>query len=164
VEFQRWRSSALAAIEPGAPPARRLTGEVAPRGLPTPAPAALPEPPMPRIPAPYPLQPDADPTAARWWEAALALVLPSAGPFDRYGLELAVPVGWRATGDTEAELALWVPPEDVVAANTVARTIGKLEAALSAEAGRPVRVSVEHRARPASEQAPAEPTAAPATE
>jgi hypothetical protein len=105
---------------------------------------------MPRIPAPYPL-PEADPTAARWWEAALAQVLPAVGPLDRYGLEVAVPVAWTAPDEGEAELAVWVHPDDVVTANTVARTTARLEAALSAEAGRAVRLSVErHSRRPAT--------------
>jgi hypothetical protein len=107
---------------------------------------------MPRIPAPY-ARPDADATAARWWEAALARVLPGAGPLDRYGLETAVPVAWAdATGDAgDAELALWVHPDDVVTANTVARTLARLEEALAELAERPVRVLVErHPRRPAA--------------
>jgi hypothetical protein len=157
VEFQRWRTTALAAIDPSlgsgqAPaPARRLTGDaVAP--VRPPSVALLPEPPMPRIPAPY-ARPDADATAARWWEAALTRVLPGAGPLDRYGLETAVPVAWAdATGDAgDAELALWVHPDDVVTANTVARTLARLEEALAELAERPVRVLVErHPRRPAA--------------
>ena len=108
-------------------------------------PAALPEPPMPRIPAPYPLV-EADGDAAARWEQALALVLPTVGPLDRYGLEVAVPVGW-APGDGDASLAVWVHHDEVVAANTVARTIPKLEAVLSEQAGVPVRVVIERHPR-----------------
>ncbi|AHG93610.1 hypothetical protein J421_6075 (plasmid) [Gemmatirosa kalamazoonensis] len=156
VEFQRWRSTALAAIDPtgrpaqvGGPTTRRLTGETA-QTRPQPA-ALLPEPPMPRIPAPYAL-PEADPDAARWWESALAVVLPAVGPLDRYGLEVAVPVAWTEPVDptADAELAVWVHPDDVVTANTVARTVTRLEAALSTAAGRAVRLSVERHSRRAA--------------
>ena len=151
VEFQRWRTTALAAIDPSlrsgqAPtPARRLTGETVPPSRP-PTTALLPEPPMPRMPAPYE-RPDADAVAERWWEGALALVLPGAGPLDRYGLETAVPVAWHETQAGDAELAVWIHADDVVAANTVARTASRLEAALTSQAGRPVRVVVERHPR-----------------
>jgi hypothetical protein len=150
VEFQRWRSSALAAIDSGADAPRQIgPGASTNGGVPN-APTSVatrPEPPMPRIPAPYPL-PDPDPVAAERWEGALALVLPAVGPLDRYGLEVAVPVGWMAAGDgTTAELAVWVHHDEVVAANTVARTIPKLESVLSAQAGVPVRVVVERHPR-----------------
>jgi hypothetical protein len=60
-----------------------------------------------------------------------------------------VPVGWcdASEGESCAELAVWVHHDEVVAANTVARTVPRLEAALSAQAGVPVRVSIERHPR-----------------
>jgi hypothetical protein len=55
----------------------------------------------------------------------VAAVLPSTSPFDLYGLEVAVPVARR--GDT---LVLWVHPDDVIAANMLARLRPRLELAL----------------------------------
>jgi hypothetical protein len=60
---------------------------------------------------------------------------------------VAVPVSWRppSADDPVAELTVWVHFDEIVAGNTVARSVPRLEAALSAEAGVPVRVTVDRR-------------------
>jgi hypothetical protein len=149
VEFQRWRSSALAAIEP---PGGRLSG--GPGGvdavqLTLVAPVtghALIEAPMERIPAAY-AQPAADAAAAERWARALDAVLPAVGPLDRYGLETAVPTAWRpggATAASPAELVVWVHAEDVVATKSLGRSLGTLEHALSEREGAAVRCVIDH--------------------
>ena len=123
VEFQKWRATALAAITGPASPRVALPPATT-RQLPAGEPAAA-RPPEAELRAHYPLPP-ADPTAAPIWEGVVAAVLPSTSPFDLYGLEVAVPVARR--DDT---LVLWVHPDDVIAANMLARLRPRLELALA---------------------------------
>ena len=101
------------------------------RGRETPPAPARDDAPAAALRAHYPL-PDADPEAAPVWEAVLAAVLPTTSPFDLYGLEVAVPVGRR-----DEALLLWVHPDDVIAANMLARLRPRLDLALADDAVRP---------------------------
>ncbi len=160
VEFQRWRSTALAAID--APAAMsRTTPNALPHGSGRVRPdggaggigsGALPsfvDAPMPRIPAPY-ASPTPSGEARAWWEAALGTVLPTVGPLDRYGIEVAVPVAWELANGEAGVMTVWVHHDEVVAANSLSRTIPRLEAALGAHAGVPVQVHVERHVRDAA--------------
>jgi hypothetical protein len=149
VEFQRWRSSALAAIEQrdarlleSSPDAAQLTLVAPATGQP------LLDAPTERIPAAF-AEPVADAEAAARWTPALDEVLPTVGPLDRYGLEIAVPIGWRgpsaAGGEASAELTVWVHAEDVVATRSLTRSVARLEAVLAQQTGAPVRVTLAHR-------------------
>lgn len=141
VAFQRWRSSAIAALGPMA--TEPQTGRGAGISLPSAPASGVAESPQPTLRMHYPLPP-MDPDAALVWEAALATVLPTVSPFELYALEVVVPVA-----RTAAEVVVWVHPDDVVAANMFMRTLPRLEAALAAVVGAPTRVRVErHRHRP----------------
>jgi hypothetical protein len=101
VDFQKWRSSALAALGPGSQPSpARPQLAAAPPAVPL---AAL-DAPAAALRAHYPLPP-ADPEAAGVWETALAAVVPAVSPFELYGLEVDVPVA-----RTAAELLICVHP------------------------------------------------------
>jgi hypothetical protein len=151
VEFQRWRSSALAAIEQRDARLLDSSSDVDAAQLTLVAPATgqpLLDAPTERIPAAF-AEPTADPEAAARWTPALDEVLPTVGPLDRYGLEIAVPIGWRvasaADGSASAELTVWVHAEDVVATRSLTRSLARLEAVLATHTGAPVRVAVAHR-------------------
>lgn len=158
VEFQRWRSTALAAIAQRDAEAREATAATAlDAGQLTLVAAQTGRPvlevPTERIP-PAHASPDPEPAAAARWALVLDEVLPTVGPLDRYGLELAVPVAWRdanaGADDGAAQLTVWVPPEDVVAQRSVGRVVARLEAALGAQAGTPVRLVIDQRLAPSA--------------
>ena len=159
VEFQRWRATALAAIAGPASPALAAgasrsaaehgsraalaAGATEQHGGGGSAPGSSAE---AALRAHYAL-PAADPDAAPLWEALVAAVLPSTSPFDLYGLEVAVPVG-----RSDDALVLWVHPDDVIAANMLARLRPRLELALAdpgvaALADGVARVTMERLAR-----------------
>jgi hypothetical protein len=160
VEFQRWRATALAAITGPASPRPALPAGSGASGVAhassngastststgTSIGAPHAAPPEAALRAHYPLPP-ADPESAPLWDALVAAVLPSTSPFDLYGLEVAVPIARR--DDT---LVLWVHPDDVVAANMLARLRPRLEFALTdasvvdAAAG-VVRIAIERQGR-----------------
>ena len=145
VEFQRWKTAALRALTSGAADGsrralpREATSEevVAPTRALAPAPEA-------RLRAQYTLPPE-DAGSAALWRMALDTVLPSISAFELYGIEVAVPIG-LAVGDDGAEsLAVWVHPNDDVAAHMLARAVPRIEGALAGVAGRAIRVRVERR-------------------
>jgi hypothetical protein len=148
VDFQRWRSSALAALGPASPAGlgTAAAGTSARAALPAgtaaePAAASA-------LRAHYALPP-ADPIAQARWEAALAEILPTVSPFELYGLEVSVPIA-----STDEELVVWVHPEDVIAANMLTRALPRLEAALArggATPAEPVRVRIDRHRRAASD-------------
>jgi hypothetical protein len=150
VDFQRWKTSALRALTAG-------DGGAPVRALPPGAPAAdgarangAPgeagglEGPAARLRARYPL-PGEDPESAGPWRAALGVVLPTVSPFELYGLEVAVPIGFGRGDDGAETLGVWVHPNDDVAAHMLARAVPRLERALADACGRPIRVRVERR-------------------
>lgn len=148
VDFQRWRSRALRALTsgtgetptPSAAPIRRGAdsgdgqSETA-----THSPAAV-----TRLGAHYELPP-ADVESVELWRSAVAAVLPLVSPFELYGLEVAVPIGLTRADDETDTLAVWVHPNDDVAANMLTRAVPRLEQALQAAHGGRVWVRVERR-------------------
>jgi hypothetical protein len=147
VDFQRWKSTALRALTSVAP-------DESPRTLargPTPDRVTNGRPDGPAVPAPearlrahYALPPE-DVASAALWRAALDCVKPSVSAFELYGLEVAVPIGLLAGDDGAEWLAVWVHPNDDVAAHMLARAVPRIEAALADAVERPIRVRVERR-------------------
>jgi hypothetical protein len=149
VDFQRWRSSALAALGPASPAGvGTAAGGSARAALPAGTAAAAEPAATTALRAHYALPP-ADPAAQARWEAALAEILPTVSPFELYGLEVSVPIA-----SSDAELVVWVHPEDVIAANMLTRAVPRLEAALARAAATPgerVRVRLDRHRRAAGE-------------
>lgn len=153
VEFQKWRTTALKALSPDPSTQSKHALAAGARATPTNgngrdtdsasatagAPAEHQE--AARLRAFYPL-PEPDAEAATRWARAMQTVLPSVSPFELYGLEVAVPIGYVAIGDAAA-LSVWVHPNDDVAAHMLTRAVPRFERALSDAEERTVQVRIE---------------------